>query len=248
MVRILNRFFSLLLVLLAIIFVSLTVSCSNDSTEKEIRELSVSCITDELEYNFGFEADLVGRYVVEGVDNPEVIAFFFISSDYSDADSLIAFGNRVYANDFTDNSGSFISLVGNLDIFKRYYYVAAVQVERELYRGDVKSFINTYYLMNVSTQVPTKGVQNGSVVLHGSIACSYWKLVKEPNTFFLYAEGYRDIDYLKQNGKCVEADLDDSDLSFSAGVEVRKSVQYSAVACLRIGELFFYGEVKSFTI
>ena len=237
--RLLLSFFTLSAILLT--------ACQPDSHRPEI---VVTCITNEPNSNshYGFTAVMDGSYTVEGVDNPEVIAFFFISSEYSDVDSLLLMGTRVYADDFMDNSGSFSTYLENLELFVRYYYVAAVQIGDVLYHGEVKSFANSFYAMPlaITTLAPTD-VQADSAVLNGAVASKYWYLATNPKLFFLYSIGYRDLDYLKQNGTMIDADFDDATHSFSAKMNIKKGVRYTFVACVSFnGEATYYGNELQF--
>ena len=189
-----------------------------------------------------FAASLNGELVVESAQEITEEVWFLYSSQVTTIESLKSSGNKVISTLMDD--GRFTKEITGLSIATKYYYVACARVNGRDYFGDVKSFTTTDYNAEVKTEKATAidyftGTLNGTLDTQNAD-----ELTK--TVWFLYGSSCTSLEQLQANGEKVQSTLTE-DGHFSATLtELNHSTEYYYVACAKVHEKTFYGDVRSF--
>ena len=104
--------------------------------------------------------------MISGVSSGPVQAAFFYATSSSDAKTLAASGQKVFAGSVSTSGGAFSASLTNLDPATTYYYVASVTVGGQSYYGSVNSFTSEKKLELIITHDATD-IKATSVLLSG---------------------------------------------------------------------------------
>lgn len=155
--------------------------------------------------------------------------------------SSTTINRSVQYTDFDRTSGYFEAMEDQLAENTRYYYQAYVKLGSTTYRGEIKDFLTSSIQVDVTTGEATAVTQTGTT-LSGSLVSnkygqSYW---------FLFSDKCEELEDLKTSGTKAIANGNDSKFAVTLS-GLTASTPYYYVACARVEDIDFYGDVKSFT-
>ena len=132
----------------------------------------------------------------------------------------------------------------NLKPATLYYYKSFVSNGTTLRVGDIKTFNTTDYSVAVHT-IEASNISLFNSTINGSLQVECVDNL-DRSVSFIYSNTAQSIEELKKSGNKVSSSLND-DGSFSKNLSnLAHGVTYYYVACARVHEREYYGEVKSF--
>ncbi len=190
-----------------------------------------------------FGASLNGSLVVESAAESVEDVWFLYSSNVSSIDELKTSGTKVFSS-LTD-SGRFSKELSGLSVATRYFYVACAKVNGREYYGEMKSFDTLDYFATINTGKATD-IGFFACQLHGTLSFMNAEgLSKE--VWFLFSPSCTTLEELNKEGIMVLSTLSDDGQFHASLTELNYATQYYYVACAKIHDRIFYGDVKSFT-
>ena len=190
-----------------------------------------------------FGCKLNGRLAVESMSDITSEVWFLYSSTASSLEGLKSDGVKVLSS-LTDN-GSFDKDLSGLSLATKYSYVACAKVNGREYYGEVISFITSDFSAEVTTKNAT-GIDYFEAKLNGSLSTSNAEGFAK-DVWFLYSSSSSSLEQLVAEGIKVPSSLTEAG-DFSASLtDLNYGTEYFYVACAKVHDRSFYGEVKSFT-
>ena len=238
--------------LLSFVCMLLVLACSEYQEDGNIQ---VECHTIGTEYTFYDVASVIGSFSIspENVAVNDVKAFFYYSSEYSDAESILKYGIRQDAGSLSRTESTFKSVLTELTPLTNYFCVAAVEVKGNVYHGQPVAFKTTFYSLTVKTGVASR-ILSHSARLKGTVSCSRLQDLNGIEPGFLICESVCSLDYIKENGQYVPGIMIrptsagyDYFVADLRGYDLKADTKYSYVACFKVSNSEFFGEIMSFT-
>ena len=215
--------------------------------------VQVECYSERAQSAFVDHAVLYGSYTVAAGKFKSLEAFFYYSSDYSDTDSLLAYGMRADAGKFSENEKTFRADLSGLTPLTNYYYVAAVDVDGTVFYGEPVHFFTGFYSISVETKAANR-VLSHSACLKGTMVCSQLSDLKDVEAGFYLCKDYHSEDYVKESGSYVPGRIvlpwtGDGNYFVGdlRGYELKANTKYCYIACMRVSNSVFYGDMLTFT-
>ena len=153
-------------------------------------------------------------------------------------------GQRVVSSE-VDLNGKYYSRVTGLESSTTYFFKAFLSSGSTDLVGEIKSFTTGIVVATVTTGEVTN-IETYSATMSGHLSadnnedlpCSVW---------FLFSSTATTVDGLKESGVCLEASVDpNGDFSYST-YSLSYNTTYYYLACAKVQDKVFYGELKSFT-
>ena len=167
---------------------------------------------------------------------------WFLFGENGSLESLKSSGTRLNASLSSD--GSFHYSKTGLNYNTTYYYVACAQVDDRVFYGTPVSFKTKDIEVIVNTEDATdieekKFIVHGSIVLGSGLSASH--------AWFLVSKTATTLDDLKSNANPIYATPGD-DGGYQAQLSLlNPNTTYYYVACARVNDKEFYGQVKTVT-
>ena len=214
----------------------------------DVKEFTTADITATLSTNDATEittstAMLNGQLSENNQEEFSKSVWFLYGAGGSSLDALKSGGNR--ANASLQNDGSFKFALSSLTYNTTYAFVACSKIGSKEFYGEVKEFTTadiraTVETINASEVTTTSALLGGSVTINtqDNLSKSVW---------FLYGSAGSNLESLKAGGTRANATLQ-NDGTFNASIfSLNRKTTYAFVACLKVGDKEFYGDVKEFT-
>lgn len=168
---------------------------------------------------------------------------FVYSDKATSLEELQIYGKRVTSS--LGEDGSFSVSFTELIEGQTYYYVAYGVVYDKTFYGNISSFSTSTVLASVATH-NVDGVGLFETTLNGHLSVENPESVQK-SVWFLYCNDAHDIDYLLIYGTKVPSSIDNNG-DFKAQIHsLEAGCTYSYVACAKVHNNTFYGEVNDFT-
>ncbi|MBR3745183.1 MAG: hypothetical protein IKN31_08845 [Bacteroidales bacterium] len=189
-----------------------------------------------------FSATISGKLIVESRESLSHSVWFLYGTSANNLEALKESGTKFEAT--INSDGVFSYALSSLDYNTTYYYVACAKVHDREYYGEVKSFSTTNFGASVTSEAATDlglfaATINGKLTVENgeSLFRSAW---------FLYSSSANNLEALKESGIKSEATIN-SDGAFSYALSsLDYNTTYYYVACAKVHDREYYGEVKSF--
>lgn len=206
--------------------------------------VSIVCLTGEASSISGTSATLNGSAAIKNASAGSGNAYFYYSETLSDAGSLKSSGQRVNAGSIPSAGGDFSASVSSLKEATTYHYVASVSIDGTESTGNVKTFRTAGTSVTVSTYDATD-VTEFTATLNGKLAV---ESTEGPTmeVWFLYKDKSNSLDALTQKGTRADATLNNDGTFSVSNPPLSYDCSYGYVACSKVGDKTYYGEVKSF--
>ena len=144
-----------------------------------------------------------------------------------------------------DRNNRFFVTATNLQPATKYYYKAFLDTDGVYRVGDVKEFTTNDVNVSITTGNATE-IGLYSAKLNGQLMVDSSEDV-EKNAWFLFGSGELSLDELKTSGKKASASIA-SDGTISVSLQsLSYNTGYSFVACSKVLDKEFFGDVKEFT-
>ena len=121
----------------------LVAACTEPDNEEtpETPDVQILCITGEATFISANSAILNGNATIQNASASSAQAWFYYSSEASDAQTLQSTGSKVSAGQLANTGGDFSCNLNDLYPSSTYYYVASVSIDGQEVTGGVKSFL-----------------------------------------------------------------------------------------------------------
>ena len=192
----------------------------------------------------GDSATLNGFLSAEAEEEPKV--WFYVGIDEQSIDDIIVSGKRVESS--LEADGSFSATLSGLELSTYYCFTACASIDGVNYYGDLIEF-KTQDLIEITT-LPANNIEMFSAQMRGNLRINRTILPSDNvQVFFNYSTSFSSVDEIMSKGTRVYSDYSQSD---NGDFEAKAyTINYSAtcyyVAVASINNIYYYGEVKSFT-
>lgn len=205
-------------------------------------DMSAGVTTAEITDVGLFTATFNGSLFVENTESLSKDVWFLYSDKASNLESLKSSGIK-RTTTLKDN-GSYTFIQTDLNYATKYYYVACAKVHDKEYYGNVVEFSTLDIIASVET-IDARAVRHYKATVSGELTVENTEDLSK-NVWFLYGTS-NNLESLKSNGTKQTASLN-NDGSFSVDLNgLNYSTTYYFVACSKVYDKEFYGEIKSFT-
>ena len=219
-------------------------------TYGEIRSFETTLVSDHVSItsenatNIGlFKATLNGTLSVTTTENMNKSVWFLWSQTATTLNELKASGTKRTCN--LRNDGSFSIDLSSLQHGTTYYYVACAKVLDGDYYGEVNYFSTNSIDAVVSTNTATN-VNYSEATLNGQLYIGNSESLKK-TAWFIYSKEASSLEELKATGTKKGIEYLSGDFFSIKATSLSSGTTYYYVACVKVHDKEFFGEVKSFT-
>ena len=224
-------------------FLTLLAACEKNVNviDKEAEpELHARCATSVAQVSGMTSARLGGMATVLNAKESIATAYFYYSTTAASESTALKSGNKLEAGKLPAGGGAFDASLENLVPGTTYYFAAVAEVDGMEFLGEVKSFDLGF---GVETKDATD-VESASATLNATVFAGAGKV---DEAWFLIGVKGKGLDSLRFSGSKIPASVG-TDGNFSAAVsKLRGNNVYHYLACAKISETEYYGEVRNFT-
>ncbi len=188
-------------------------------------------------------AMLNGSLSVEGEEKLSKSVSFLYSTSEKTLEGLKSNGERESAS--LEENGSFSRTIEFLSLNTTYYYVACAKVHDKEFYGEVRSFSTTNAGVTLTTKAATE-IGLFEATLNGNLVVKDGEQLSK-TVWFLYSDSAKTLEDLKYSGKRVSSYLSEDGSFTKALSSLDDNTTYYYVACAKVHDNEFYGDVKSVT-
>ena len=190
------------------------------------------------------KATLNGKLSVSTTESLTKSAWFLYSKDKKTLSDLKSSGTKVTST--LESDGTYNKALSGLSLNTTYYFVACSKVYDKEFYGDVKSFKTTNLddVVSIATN-PASNVTFSGATLSGSLTVNTTESLST-SVWFLYSKDKKTLSDLKSSGTKVTSTLGSGGTYNKALTGLSSNTTYYYVACSKVYDKEFYGDVKSF--
>lgn len=193
------------------------------------------------------KATLNGKLSVESEEYLSKSVWFLMSESENTLEGLKSAGNTYqgYTSSSSQTDGTFHYYNASLNHSSTYYYVACAKVDDKEFYGEVKSFntTNLDQLVTLYTEDPSD-VGCKKATLNGKLSVDSEENLNK-SVWFLMSDSANTLDGLKSIGKSYNISIQNDGTFYSSFSDLNHSTTYYFVACAKVDDKEYYGEIKS---
>ena len=223
----------------AVLLLGFGVSCQEENEPS----VTIVCTTSAASEIAAHSATLNGSVSISNAKADKADAWFIIGQDEN---NLAANGLKISAEAVPTTGGIVSVSATELEPETTYYYMLFASVDGQEARGELKSFstLSEPKEPEVTTGDATD-VSLFTATLKGSLSFEI-DGTQPQSACFLYGDSASTLEELVASGQNVSADLAENG-SFEVSLRaLNYNTSYCFVACVKLGDVEYYGEVKSF--
>ena len=189
-----------------------------------------------------FTVTFNGSLSVENTESLSKNVWFLYSNKANNVDALKSSG--IQRTTTLKDNGTYSFTQTDLNYATTYYYVACAKIHDKEYYGNVVEFSTSDIIATTET-MDASAIGQSKATISGQLTVGNSETL-EKSVWFLYGSK-NDLEFLKGSGEKLSASIN-SNGSFSVSLSgLNLATTYYYVACSKVYDKEFYGEVKSFT-